>query len=67
LLSGILILFGLYFAWDAYRSFRSGLSNYQWGFRYSRVEAPKSFWLTIGAELVLAAIAFVLAAYIAIH
>ena len=67
MLPGILTVFGLYFVWDAFRSFRTGLSNEQWGFRYSRVEAPKAYWATIGAELVLAFIAFALAAYVAIH
>jgi hypothetical protein len=66
-LSALLVLFGLYFAWDAYRSSRTGLSNDQWGVRFSRAEAPKSFWITIFIEATLAFVAFALAFYVADH
>ena len=67
MLSGLLILFGLYFAWDAYRSSRAGLSNDQWGRQFSRVETPTPFWITILIEIALAFIAFGLALYVASH
>ena len=67
MLPAILFVFGLYFVWDAYRSFRNGVSNEQWGFQRSRAEAPRFFWAVLMIELLLAAVAFALAAYISLH
>jgi len=67
LLPALLAVFGLYFAWDAYRSLRAGSSNAEWGFSYSRAEAPASFWTAVGVEVMFVVLAWTLALYIAAH
>ena len=63
----LLAIFGLYFAWDTYRSLRAGLSNSEWGFYYSRAEAPASFWAAMVVETMFVVIAWTLAFYIGTH
>ena len=62
MVSAILVAFGIYFAWDIFRSLKAGFSNPQWGHQHSRSEAPARFWGTIVVELALVLTAFGLAA-----